>query len=152
MAKRYGKAFVLFPVGQFNYTWSRNISDAFVELNAFNSRIKYMKMSKDDEAELHEKMHKFMQDQHEYLSRVDQDGYLDEVLKKAKDRLTLEILAKKKHSFDIKDYDIKKLGYQADEDLDKALKFPGEIMIKCDSAIYVDNDYYNKIIRYMLDR
>jgi hypothetical protein len=151
MAAMYGQSFVVFPVDYFSFTWSTEISDAFTELNDHGRRMYYLKLTPEEEELVQTKTKKFEQDNKEYLDTLGNDEkHL--IIQRMTKRYEAEILNKKSSDLSIENFNIEKMGYKADTDLDKAIKSGHEIMLQCTSAIYVDTQFYRSILRYALNR
>jgi hypothetical protein len=149
-AKEYGHPFVVIPVGNFHYTWSKKVHDFYdydwgdyLDLNALKAKFKpaydqlmatYRVRYKKTDAQIL-KMYKYDIDaEFRFYMRMKINNAPDNV------RWNPEI------------YDTKRMKkdqlFICDKGLESAIRWEHEIMLACDQLLYIDNNFFNRHLRH----
>lgn len=148
-AKRYGQLYIVFPLGEYQYTWSPEFSDWYVDFTDKTS-INYIKST----PKAHEYAKMRME---EFLKSLQDDpnlghyekhyfdyfkGFTDEYFRSKANKDPAFLTNK-----NIYDPQKIKKDIWVNKGLDIALSKPNEIMLYCKSALYLDPDFYDYAIK-----
>lgn len=156
IASSYGQEYIIFPLGEYHYTWSPVYKDWFAVFTPSAIRpgaaANYVKITPKAREYAEQEMKKFIS-----YAEKDDPTYLDYV-KKNYDKLFMDQIRKyygEQTKQDLQqfmdpgiyDFDKVKEDIWVDKGLDIALKKGHEIMLQCDTALFLDIDFYDYAIK-----
>jgi hypothetical protein len=153
-AEGYGHPYVVFPVGHFNYTWNEKWGDLYFDLfnnGAIEQLIKPSVVQRNEEIYLkaaEEKAAEFFQSQGWDIADKNRKELWDKLVHAEMYKLRM----KRRYPQRTEDYDITKAAetFVVDKRLEHAIVSAHEIMVKCDSAIYVDPEFYMEHVKKLI--